>query len=251
MNVLVSDEWKDWKGEVEDTDTSQIVFLLLSFGVFAVFSVFLLFAEFLVAPRIMALHTYAVLGLRILIAVAIVMMFTWIFLIALSATTGIDFLFGLDRKLYGILMLIPYVSGIAKRFKISKDRVANSFIKLHNSIIRIRKRFYKSKEVIVLLPRCLNKDVMKRIISLCSRYNLQYFVLAGGEAAREIVRKLKPKAAVAVACERDLLSGIRDTASKVVVLGIPNKRPNGPCRDTIANIIEFEKAIRFLLGMNA
>ncbi len=248
MKNQIGDEWLDWNGVIEDTDTSQIVFLLLSFGVFAAFSVFLLFAEFLVAPRIMGIHTYAVLGLRVMIATAIVMMFTWIFLIALSASTGIDFLFGFDRKLYGILALIHYASGIAKRFRISKDRVDNSFIKLHNSIIRIRRRFYNSKEIVVLLQSCLNRDVRKKILQLCSGYNLQYFILAGGEAARAVLRRTRPKAAIAVACERDLLSGIRDATGKAVILGIPNKRPNGPCSNTIVDVREFEKAVRFLLG---
>ena len=55
----------------------------------------------------------------------------------------------------------------------------------------------------------------------------------------------KPKAAIAVACERDLTSGIQDMRH-IPVLGVFNKRPNGPCVDTLINIHEVEDAIRFL-----
>ena len=63
-------------------------------------------------------------------------------------------------------------------------------------------------------------------------------------------RKHKPKAIIAIACERDLVAGIKDVPYKILVHGIPNLRPNGPCKDTIINTIEFEKSIRMFLGLN-
>jgi hypothetical protein len=48
---------------------------------------------------------------------------------------------------------------------------------------------------------------------------------------------------IGVACERDLLSGIRDVRHKLSVLGIANTRPNGPCRDTQINLAELEATL--------
>jgi hypothetical protein len=48
---------------------------------------------------------------------------------------------------------------------------------------------------------------------------------------------------IGVACERDLLSGIRDVRHKLSVLGITNTRPNGPCRDTQIDLAELEGAL--------
>ena len=62
---------------------------------------------------------------------------------------------------------------------------------------------------------------------------------------KKIIIENKPKAVIAVACERDLTSGIQDM-KHIPVLGIFNKRPNGPCVDTFIDIHEVEDAINFL-----
>ncbi|MGI6559076.1 MAG: DUF116 domain-containing protein [Limnochordia bacterium] len=43
----------------------------------------------------------------------------------------------------------------------------------------------------------------------------------GGTRARQLVKELKPKGVVAIACERDLASGIQDTRP-LKVLGVTN-----------------------------
>jgi len=53
---------------------------------------------------------------------------------------------------------------------------------------------------------------------------------------------MKPKAIVAVACELDLTSGIRDTYP-IPVIGVLNRRPNGPCYNTSVDIAEVKKAL--------
>ena len=70
------------------------------------------------------------------------------------------------------------------------------------------------------------------------------FIATGGTLARKIIVDSKPKAVIAVACERDLTSGVRDV-NKIPVLGVFNSRPNGPCVDTDINIKEVEDAINF------
>lgn len=68
----------------------------------------------------------------------------------------------------------------------------------------------------------------------------------GGEQAREAIRQYRPTFILALACERDLMSGIRDVADKIPVLAIPNKRPEGPCKNTDVYIEELEETLRFI-----
>ena len=45
--------------------------------------------------------------------------------------------------------------------------------------------------------------------------------------ARQMVKEIRPKAIIAVACERDLTSGIQDVFP-LPVIGVLNERPFGP-----------------------
>lgn len=65
--------------------------------------------------------------------------------------------------------------------------------------------------------------------------------------ARNIIKRLCPKAIVAVACERDLSSGIKDI-KLIPVLGIVNERPEGPCCNTRVNLAKVEEAIVYFIN---
>ncbi|MDK2835430.1 MAG: uncharacterized protein PWP21_207, partial [Thermosediminibacterales bacterium] len=64
--------------------------------------------------------------------------------------------------------------------------------------------------------------------------------------ARKYVNEFKPDAIVAIACERDLSSGIQDTYP-IPVLGVLNKRPEGPCMNTRVDLEKVEAAINYFL----
>ena len=70
-------------------------------------------------------------------------------------------------------------------------------------------------------------------------------VATGGTLARQLVAKARPKAIIAVACERDLTSGIQDVFP-IPVIGIFNERPFGPCFNTRVDIDRVEEAIQLL-----
>ncbi len=53
----------------------------------------------------------------------------------------------------------------------------------------------------------------------------------------------RPRMIIAIACERDLASGIQDTYP-LPVYGVLNDRPNGPCLDTQVSLIDVENALR-------
>jgi hypothetical protein len=68
--------------------------------------------------------------------------------------------------------------------------------------------------------------------------------------ARKMVREIQPCLVISVACERDLVSGIRDIAPSIPVIGIPNVRPSGPCKNTTVDTAQIERVMEFFLGRN-
>jgi len=75
-------------------------------------------------------------------------------------------------------------------------------------------------------------------------------IATGGTLARRVIVETRPKAIVAVACERDLTSGIQDSYP-IPVIGILNERPFGPCRDTRVDLSKVATAVRFFLRRDA
>ena len=79
---------------------------------------------------------------------------------------------------------------------------------------------------------------------------MEVYTAAGGGQARKIIREQRPTAVIGVACERDLMSGINDIVPKMPTLGVTNKRPEGPCKNTLINMDELRKAIETLTGVS-
>ena len=69
---------------------------------------------------------------------------------------------------------------------------------------------------------------------------------AGGEEARRAIKEYRPSLILAIACERDLISGIKDVAERIPILAIPNKRPEGPCKNTHLQLAELDEALDFI-----
>ncbi len=72
------------------------------------------------------------------------------------------------------------------------------------------------------------------------------FTAAGGEEARVAIRQYRPTTILAIACERDLMGGIKDVADKIPVIAVPNKRPEGPCKNTDFALNELDEALETL-----
>jgi hypothetical protein len=49
---------------------------------------------------------------------------------------------------------------------------------------------------------------------------------------------------VAVACERDMVSGLHDVAGKVPVLGLTMTLPSGPCKDALLDLGKLEDWVK-------
>ena len=69
---------------------------------------------------------------------------------------------------------------------------------------------------------------------------------AGGEEARQAIRQYRPTTILAIACERDLMGGVKDVADKIPVIAIPNRRPEGPCKNTDFALSDLDEALAAL-----
>ena len=153
---------------------------------------------------------------------------------------------------------------IASSIGIPKNEIRKIYVKLNNRYIYSNKYNFDYSDIIILIPHCVQKNSCKLkvtnkiencakcglcnvsdLVKLKEKTGIKIFIATGGTLARKIIIDNKPKAVIAVACERDLTSGIQDM-KHIPVLGVFNKRPNGPCVDTLIDIHEVEKAINFL-----
>ena len=83
-------------------------------------------------------------------------------------------------------------------------------------------------------------------MNLADEMGFHFFVVTGGTLARQTVKKIRPQAVLAIACERDLTSGIQDVYPLPAV-GVLNLRPNGPCYNTHVDIAAVRREIEAIL----
>jgi len=152
-------------------------------------------------------------------------------------------------------------------FRIKKDKLKKFLIDINNSLVR-SSNSRPAKRILLLLPHCLQQSEcnirithnvyncegcggceIKDFTEIAKDLGLELFVATGGTIARRIVVDTRPEAIVAVACERDLSSGIIDTYP-LPILGIINERPFGPCLNTRVDIEKVKEALRFFAGDN-
>ena len=142
-----------------------------------------------------------------------------------------------------------------------REKLQGKIISLNNALLRRERP--KAKRILLLLPHCLQnsecdirltyniynckkcgKCEIKDLIQIADDNSLTLYVATGGNLARKIVKEVRPEAIVAVACERDLSSGIADSYP-IPILGIPNERPFGPCFNTRVSLDKVKEAIEF------
>jgi Uncharacterized conserved protein len=78
---------------------------------------------------------------------------------------------------------------------------------------------------------------------LGDKYGVEITIVPGGTVARQIIKQKRPKCVIAVACHRDLTSGVRDVAA-LPVYGVVNERPFGPCINTSVDADKVEEALK-------
>ena len=147
-----------------------------------------------------------------------------------------------------------------RRDEINDSGMAIKFVKLNNLYVLKKALKYgvRREEVAILLPHCIQnydcaykvtgtiencrecgKCSLDQIKKIQKKYGVQVKVATGGTLARRFLKEVKPKLVIAVACERDLVSGIYD-AFPLLCYGIFNVRKNGPCINTDFPIEELQ-----------
>jgi hypothetical protein len=129
-----------------------------------------------------------------------------------------------------------------------RDRVEHAGIDAYNAYALRRGRKFGRGELLVLIPRCLSKEALDGVLGIAGRYDVPVFVATRGQLARRAIRERRPRAVVAVACERDMTTGLRDVAGKLPVLGLTMRLPNGPCRDAAIDLRVMDDWVRGWVG---
>ncbi|HEY4320229.1 MAG TPA: DUF116 domain-containing protein [Gemmatimonadales bacterium] len=194
---------------------------------------------FLLAPRLGSIHPDIPLALWWLLAAGAAGSLGWWLLIALSYAGPINLLPGRLAESGALLPLMRLTSRVAAKFG-QRDRVENAAVKVYNALALRRARKIGSGELLLLIPRCLSRGTLDSVLSLAGRYGVPVFVATRGQLARRVIRERRPRAVVAVACERDMVSGLHDVAAKVPVLGLTMTLPAGPCKDAVLDIATLE-----------
>ena len=145
------------------------------------------------------------------------------------------------------LQLMNYTSVLARAFG-KRDWVEHAAIDVYNTLAERRGRRVGKGELLVLIPRCLSKQALDGVLEIAGRYEVPVFVATRGQLARRVIRERRPRAVVAVACERDMMTGLRDVAGKLPVLGLTMQLPNGPCRDASIDLTQMEQWVQGLVG---
>lgn len=159
-------------------------------------------------------------------------------------------------------LLFPMAIRIGRLLDVEKERVERSFIEVSNHLIRQKNVKVAPEKLLLLSPHCIQQETCVHkitrnvencrmcggcqvgdILALTKKYQVQFAVVTGGTLARKVIKELRPKAILAIACERDLTSGIQDVFP-LPVIGVLNERPFGPCCNTRVNLTEVEKAIQ-------
>lgn len=240
----LGDEWADWDGNVnEAVREGKTLFLSVFGGIVLILNLVLFLLVYLIEPRLGQFTSWLPQVVWVGAALFTSLSIFLYFVLIITVTTNRN-LFP-SRKIAGILFDLYFskVFWLAKIFNISRDRIGHSFIRVSNALSCALKSRRREEKVLILLPRCLSKEGLKKINELKDVYPIEIHTVSGGELARKRVKELKPTAVIGVACERDLVSGIRDVGQKISVIGIPNERPEGPCKNTRIDIQELISVI--------
>lgn len=237
-------EWDEWDGRPlpGNGDFSARPGVFFRFAALTIVVVIALGAAviFLFAPRLAAAWSPLPRVLELALGVAAAATWLWFGVLFLSFYGPLLLLpeRALERGPY--LRLMSLTSYVSRAFG-QRDWVEHAAIDVYDRLAERRHRTVGKGELLVLIPRCLSKQALDGVLTIAGRYEVPVFVATRGQLARRVIRERRPRAVVAVACERDMLTGLRDVAGKLPVLGLTMRLPNGPCRDAMLDLDVMER----------
>ena len=220
------------------------LYLILSTITCALLTAVLAFLMYILEPGLLQLHPFASIISSVVISILIAII--WILCLSLIVAST------------GIIRLHPIVL-----------RLANQFIYGLFHLVMLDMYTVDPERILLLTPHCLQEsscvhkvthDVYNckqcgrcqvgNLLQVAKDYGCQFIVVTGGTLARMKVKEARPKAIVAIACERDLASGMADVFP-IPVIGVLNERPNGPCCNTTVDSERVRAVVEQLIGRNS
>lgn len=194
-------------------------------------------------------------------------LFFWIFLVVMTVFSFF-LLFtskkpsGLSKWAWALLTFFFQISmTFGRLFQLPVEKIQQSSIKFSNLSFEKKNIRLPADQILILIPHCIQKDTCGLKVTIdaqnCKRCGqcsvgaladiekntgVHLAIVPGGTLARKRVKEIRPKAILAIACERDLTSGIQDVFP-LPVFGVLNTRPFGPCVNTQVDIQTVQEAI--------
>lgn len=259
---------------MRDTDTQQYITEKKTFIVLLSVTTFLLLTALVLLyvvpyyglgtihanlPWIMGI-LFGILGGSILVALCLLIVVTLL---------GHDVPFSRKLRSFAVKSLLPVLVVVGRLIGLKKEQVQHAFVAVNNELVLAQCRNgHPPRSVLLLMPHCLQdsecdvkithrvekckrcgKCPIKGLLEIAEKYHVDLAVATGGTIARRIVMEKRPDLIIAVACERDLTSGIQDT-TPLPVYGIFNERPFGPCFNTRVALDRVEKILHEINSMN-
>ncbi len=161
------------------------------------------------------------------------------------------------KKFILINIILKIEMLLANMLKINAENIMQYFIFLNNRL----NPDLSIKKLLLLLPRCLQQATCDRDLSMdinnclrCGRCQIADIIkisepgkievrlVGGGSLALEKIKEINPDGIIAVACERELIDGIRGTLN-IPVWALKNLRPEGPCLNTKIHLNELKEIL--------
>lgn len=258
-------EWRDKPDSISYRSSKSIFIGLVTFGTFII--VFLgFFFWYIPSVGLVNIHPALPIILGIGLSAIILILIAGAAGISLVVIKGRDIFF--SYKLRGILIkfFLPLIISIGGLLRIPKIRIEQSFLDINNLLVKGLGKRFKPERILILMPHCIQHNDCKvkvtqninncvscgkceisQFIGLSKEFGIDLFVSTGGTIARRKIYEKKPDAVIAIACERDLTSGISD-AYPLPVFAVVNKRPNGYCVSTGVEMKHVHLAVRDFLA---
>ena len=155
------------------------------------------------------------------------------------------------RIIYPVTLLLGRLLGI------SKEKIRESFVSVNNSFINAIKKQFDPHclqhidcdiRITTDVKKCIKcgKCDIAKLCEISENYKIKMAIATGGTLARKIIIENRPKFIIAVACDRDLVDGLREVFP-IPVYGVLNLRPEGPCVNTRVITENIETALGALI----
>ncbi len=210
---------------------------------------------------LLSLHPLLPIILTSIVVILTVLLMGGLLLLILTLLTGRDLFFSQTLRQIVIRYLFPAIIAFGRLLGIRRDTLQQSFIALNNQLVQAKKLRVPASRTLLLLPHCIQlfdcdiritgevdkcrrcgRCAVNELTGLAAARGIDIAVASGGTLARKIIVERRPQLIIAVACERDLTSGIRD-AYPLPVIGVLNQRPHGPCINTRVVLAELEATL--------